>query len=130
MLAEALLSAHDHWTLRRVLAIPGAGPGSWEAERIDAVVAELSRPGALTAALRYYRANAWPSRLATTSEKITVPTLVLWGERDRALSTTLLEGLTALVDDLRVVRFPAAGHWVHLEEPAAVNRELLDFITA
>ena len=36
--------------------------------------------------------------------KVAVPTLVVWGMRDKALLPLQLDGLDALVDDLRIVR--------------------------
>jgi len=54
----------------------------------------------------------------TRDETVRVPTLIVWGERDRALSTDLLDGLEAWVPELRVERLPAASHWVQADEPA------------
>jgi epoxide hydrolase 4 len=125
---ERVLAARDGALLRRLLRRAPALPAFTEAE-IDDYVESLSQPGALTAALDYYRANA--RRIGTArrgSTPIDVETLVLWGERDPALSLSLLEELGDVVGRVRVHRIPRAGHWVHREATAEVNRVLLDFL--
>jgi pimeloyl-ACP methyl ester carboxylesterase len=60
--------------------------------------------------------------------KVKVPTLVIWGMRDKALLPIQLEGLEALVDDLRIERIPDAGHFVPWEKPDAVAAALKPFL--
>ena len=91
----------------------------------------FSQPGALRSALNYYRAafrRMMRSKNRAPFPRIRQPTLVLWGEKDRALSLRLLEGLEKYVDDLQIVRFPDVGHWVHIDAPERVNEELLRFL--
>jgi epoxide hydrolase 4 len=89
----------------------------------------LRPPGALTAALSYYRANVGKRELMGESgQRITVPTLVLWGDRDPALGVELLDGLERYVDDLQIRRFPDAGHWIQNEAPTEVNDALIQFL--
>jgi epoxide hydrolase 4 len=90
----------------------------------------LSQPKALTSALNYYRA-AFRSLLKgapNDARKITVRTLVLWGEGDRALSARLLDGLEDYVENLTIIRFPDVGHFVHIDAAPRVNEELLRFL--
>ncbi len=88
----------------------------------------LSRPGALTAAINWYRAAfRWGLRGAGVIRPVNVPTLVLWGERDRYLGRELLDGLEAWVPSLEVVCFPRASHWLHLDETEAVNAAIARF---
>ncbi len=53
---------------------------------------------------------------------VRVPTLVIWGERDRALPKSLLDGLEQFVPEMRLERIPDGTHWVVHEEPELVNR--------
>jgi epoxide hydrolase 4 len=71
----------------------------------------ISQPGALTAMLNYYRAlpRAW---LKKAKSKVTVPTLVVWGEKDTALSKQLNNNLERWVPKLHLVYVPKANHWV------------------
>jgi pimeloyl-ACP methyl ester carboxylesterase len=57
-----------------------------------------------------------------------MPTLVIWGLKDKALLPVQLEGLDALVDDLRIVTSPSAGHFIPWEEPNTVTSAIRDFI--
>jgi epoxide hydrolase 4 len=128
IVAEAILSANDFWLIRTMFRVMPARPGTFSAEQIDGFITDLARPGALTAALEYYRANAAGLGLGLGSGAIDVPTLVIWGERDPALGTDLLRGLDRVVRELSIHRIPDAGHWVQNEAPTEVNRELVRFL--
>jgi pimeloyl-ACP methyl ester carboxylesterase len=94
------------------------------------------RPGALTAALNYYRAafreglgeevRALLGR-SRRSGAVRMPTLLVWGERDPALGVELTEGLEQWAPDLRVERLPEATHWVQNDRPEAANEALVEF---
>ena len=97
-----------------------------------------SQPGALTGGLNYYRASSLypptaddpgPHKLQLKPEDFTVrvPTLVLWGERDTALLPGCLDGLGAVVPDLKLVRVPEASHWIARERTARVIAEIEAF---
>ena len=61
---------------------------------------------------------------------VKVPTLVIWGEKDRALLTDNLDGLEKVVLDLTVRRIPDGTHWVAHEKPAEVNGHIREFLEA
>ena len=97
-------------------------------EERQAYVEDWKREGALTAMLNWYRASEIvvpepgeqaPLPLWTTLPfpHVKVPTLVVWGMRDKALLPVQLEGLDALVDELRVVKVDEAGHFLPWEKP-------------
>ena len=75
-IAEATLSYAD-WAALRELT-----PGYLD---IDRAIANLSRPGALTASLNWYRANAAPRRPGPPRQwpPISAPTLGVWSDGDR-----------------------------------------------
>ena len=130
LIPEKLLAARDFALLRRLFQMATGDTPAFTAADIDRYVAQFRAPHALTAALNYYRANAQPDavRLGATSQ-ITAPTLVLWGDKDKALGVELLEDLPTVAADVRVRRFPTAGHWIQNEIPDEVNRLLVAFIT-
>lgn len=129
-LAERALSAGNFRAVRAMFRHAPARPGAFSEEDIDGYIAALSKPGALTAALNYYRANFRGDgfRLASSS-KVTAGTLVIWGEKDPALSIGVLEGLDEVASQLRIQRIADAGHWVQNEAPEEVNEALIDFLT-
>jgi pimeloyl-ACP methyl ester carboxylesterase len=89
----------------------------------------LAQPGALTAALNYYRA-AYRNRRQHQMPfpQITVPTLLLWGERDRYLGLPLTDGLEQWVPNLCLERIANASHWVQNDAPDRVNSAILTFL--
>jgi pimeloyl-ACP methyl ester carboxylesterase len=103
--------------------------GAFSDEDVDRYSAAMRTPGVAQAALGYYRAAfRAPSRGPTA---IPQRTLVLWGERDKALSAKLLlDDLHQLVPHLRISRFTNAGHWLHHDLPEVVNRHVIEFLSA
>ena len=109
------------------------------AEERQAYLDDWSQPGALTAMLNWYRASEivvpapgeeasappWTQRPSRSSR---MPTLVVWGLKDKALLPVQLEGLHDLVEDLRLVTSPDAGHFIPWEEPEPVTRAIRDFM--
>lgn len=102
-------------------------------------IAEWSQPGALTAMLNWYRASHLvvpppavplpiPDWVLRAFPVIRIPTLVVWGMRDKALLPLQLDGLDRLVEDLRIVRVPDAGHFIPWEKPQAVADALGPFL--
>ena len=69
-----------------------------------------------------------PDWLLRALPKIRVPTLVVWGMKDPALLPSQLEGLDDLVEDLRIVRLPEAGHFSPWEAGEQVASALRDFL--
>lgn len=104
-------------------------------------IAEWSQPGVFNAMLNWYRAAPimipppgvtvpLPDFLARAFPSVKVPTLVVWGMRDKALLPLQLDGLEALVDDLTIERVADAGHFVPWEKPEALAAPLRTFLAA
>ena len=127
-LPERLLAAGDYRLVRAMFRYLPAQP-AFDADDIQRYVDCLSRPGALTAALDYYRANLRHDGIRLAAQVRTdAPVLVIWGERDPALGVQLLDGIERFAPRARVHRIPHASHWVQNEAPEEVNRLLLDFL--
>lgn len=129
-LPELVCRWHRFALLRRTLMTGAVSRGRAGKQDLARYVEALHRPGALTAALNYYRAVVRDTRRGAmpAPRVIDVPTLVLWGERDPYLGPWLTEGLEEWVSDLRLERFPRAGHWVHVQAAEQVNRSLVGFL--
>ena len=116
----------DDWRLARELL---GGDGD-----LERYVADLSRPGALTAALNWYRANVPPEVLfaadAPSLPPVRCPTMGVWSSGDRYLTEELMSGSGAHVQGVwRYERVEGAGHWIPLDAPDHLNRLLLEFLT-
>ena len=90
----------------------------------------LLLPGALTAAINYYRASGRAALFDRTGSwpKIECRSLLIWGEKDVALGVELTEGMERYFEGpLRKEFLPEAGHWVHSEKPTLVSELLTEF---
>ena len=110
-------------------------PGSdWLPEPLRQQYRDLWSMG-LNGGLNYYRAS--PLRPPTPQEQgvmaiqfapefvtVKVPTHVIWGEGDLALSPSLLDGLENYVPQLTLTRVPDASHWIVHERPQFVLAEI------
>ena len=95
-------------------------------EVLDRFREALQQPGAATAAINYYRAAL--RRPSFHARPIDCPTLLIWGDQDRALGPELIPGTERIAPDLRVEHIPDSSHWVQQDAPEEVNRLLLDFL--
>jgi epoxide hydrolase 4 len=92
----------------------------------------------LTSAINYYRANFGALFFQKKKEsedlsddRVRVPTLLMYGERDQFIVPETLEGVNRFVDaPFREARFKNYGHWIQNEAPAEVNAELMSFLAA
>jgi pimeloyl-ACP methyl ester carboxylesterase len=116
--AEAALLGDDARRLRELYG--GAVP----ADRVEADVAVLTRPGALTAALNWYRAMS--PHDADGLGLVTVPTTYVWGTADVAFGRRAAEASGNFVDaDYTFLALDGASHWIPDEAPDAVANEVL-----
>lgn len=110
-----------------------------ESKERQAYLDQWSAPGALTAMLNWYRASgivvpapdeeaAAPAWTNAPFPKLAMPTLVVWGLKDKALLPVQLEGLHELIDDLRLITVPEAGHFIPWERPEPVIAAIRDFM--
>jgi pimeloyl-ACP methyl ester carboxylesterase len=60
--------------------------------------------------------------------KVTVPTLIVWGDEDVILPRSDQEELAARIQDSQLVVYRGAGHTFYLEEPERVAADLVTFI--
>ena len=56
-------------------------------------------------------------------------TIIVWALRDKALLPVQLAGLEAVIDDLKIVTVPDAGHFIPWEKPEPVIAAIRDFMT-
>lgn len=62
--------------------------------------------------------------------KLSVPSLVLWGEGDRILSPRWATRYVEMIPDARLVMIPSSGHMPQIEAPRLVADAILRFVGA
>jgi pimeloyl-ACP methyl ester carboxylesterase len=124
--AEDLLLADDARRLRRMLS-GGEGESGIPAEAIEQYVSVLSAPGALTAALNWYRAMSSADRV----DPVGVPTTYVWSDGDVAIGRTAAEACANYVTgDYRFVELPGITHWIPEQAPDQLAAAVLDRISS
>jgi pimeloyl-ACP methyl ester carboxylesterase len=124
--AEDVLLADDSRRLRRMLS-GGEGDSGVPAEAIEEYVAVLSAPGALTAALNWYRAMSSKDRV----DPVGVPTTYVWSDGDVAIGRTAAEACANYVTgDYAFVELPGITHWIPEQAPDQLAAAILDRIAS
>ena len=132
-LPEFILSLNDFALLRRALKETTAERGIITDSDIDVYKKAWAEPDALTSMLNYYRANVVGRLLgpSVSEKKITVPTLFVYGQQDRAIIPESVRGVGDVIDakfDQFLV--PTAAHWIQQEIPNEINEILLEFLAS
>ncbi|WP_238019817.1 alpha/beta hydrolase [Dactylosporangium sp. AC04546] len=113
--AEEVLLADDARRMRALFA----GSGLTD-EGVDQYVRPLQEPGALTAALNWYRAMNPKGDLIGIG-RCHVPTTYVWSDDDLAIGATAARGCASHVAaDYRFVPLPGVSHWIPDQVPGAV----------
>ncbi len=122
-LPEFLLRRKNAAPIRRAFVDMAIDKSRFPEEVTDHYRANALIPGALTAMLNYYRAIVRYDRKARENAPVNVdvPTLLIWGEADSALSKATALGTDAYVKQLTTRFIPDVSHWVQQEAPETVN---------
>lgn len=128
-LPERMLGRGGAAPIARIFRDSAVNKARFAQPEVEPYRAAAARPGALTAMLNYYRALLQvPDIRAIGDGRVDVPTLVLWGEQDVAISIEVLDGTEQYVPDLTVQRFPHASHWVQQDIPEEINAALVEWL--
>ena len=123
-LGEAFLRHNDYEAVHQWMGHP----------RASEVVAELERDGQIRTHLLWYRANLPPDAFVSEPPVLALigaPTLGVWSSGDRALGEQQMRNSSRYcVGGFDYVRLEGFGHWLPLEAPAEVTREILAFVRA
>lgn len=120
--AEQALPRDDWALLREWLGKPAD---------LDRYLTDLARPGALTAALNWYRANITPESFARPRRipPVACPVLGIWGDGDVACGEEQIVGSQAYVTgEWRYRRITGAGHWIPRDAPEELSALLVEFL--
>jgi pimeloyl-ACP methyl ester carboxylesterase len=129
-LPELLIQLNDYQALEQALQGMAINPNAFTRADIEAYKNAFAKPGALTAALNYYRniLQSGSSRQRSWSV-LEVPTLMIWGEDDIPLGKELTYGTEKYVRNFQTQYIPHCSHWVQQEQPQLVNQFIHEFLT-
>lgn len=117
-LSEWMIKAFNWRMLRSFSGNPLEFP-AWKAA--------LGRPGRLTAAINYYRANMW-DMLFKRWCRVSVPVEGVWGSQDRFLTELQMQHSAQHVQGPWHYTVLQGGHWIQLEQAVAFNQTLLQWL--
>lgn len=130
---EWVLNKNSFEYLARMLTLSGRKNTFTEADMIEYKKA-WSQKGALTGMLNWYRAAVRRglrytfSRRKPPARRVKVPTMMLWGRRDIALSVDMAQPSIDLCDQGELTLFEKSTHWVQLDASLEVNQKLIEFM--
>ncbi len=134
--AEMAVSLNDFAFIDRLWAEWSPGYEMPAADR-RALKDMFGQPGVLADALAYYRQvfgttptpAEWAERQGRLGDPIAAPTLYLHGTTDGCMAAYLSDGMEAMfTGGYRRVLIEGAGHFLHLEQPKAVQDAVVGFL--
>jgi pimeloyl-ACP methyl ester carboxylesterase len=69
-------------------------------------------------------------KLGHRLHRVTVPTLVLWGDSDKVISHAYAAAFAALLPNAEFAVIPDAGHYPHIEQPTSFVAAIARFVAA
>ncbi|TMS55381.1 alpha/beta fold hydrolase [Mycobacterium sp. DBP42] len=126
--SERLMLGRDGKGKAIARSLISSGLPSEAAERDARAMAE---PGALTAALNWYRAMPLSRSGLGKAQSITVPTLYVWSDRDIAIKAKPARDTAKYVSGpYRFETLAGVSHWLPEEKPAEIAEMFLQWSTA
>ena len=95
---------------------------------LDQYMADMSRPGRMTAAMNWYRANVIDAFIKNFG-KCKIPVLGIWSDQDAYLNEKQMKkGTRKYMDaDFQYERISGAGHWLQVEKPEEFAKLAIEF---
>ena len=129
---EMILGAKNAKLVGQMIKRSSSSPSMFPSEVIDKFTESASKPGSLEAMINYYRGLIRGGGMRRQAQLgfplIDIPTLMIWGEEDVALSKKTTLGTDEFVTDLTLRYLPRVSHWCQQEQPDIVNLMISNFI--
>lgn len=131
--AYNIVTANDYYRLRRLY-------GGWfeklSEQQQKMFIQQWSSETSMQNTFAYYK--CMPNLVTTRTKakidiklpniRIEVPTLMLWGMKDTAFVPEVLNGVDQWVENLKLVKFNDADHWLHHQLPRKVLANINTFL--
>jgi len=128
-LPEFLLRLND-WKAIRAMMLASSRPDTFTKADLQRYARAWSRPRAMHSMINWYRAAARTRTARLQDLHVHVPTRIIWGSKDIALSRRLAPLSLEMCDDGELFVLDEATHWVQHDEGGRVNRLILEFLQA
>ncbi|MDY7024053.1 MAG: hypothetical protein SWJ54_22340, partial [Cyanobacteriota bacterium] len=132
VLPEIFLQADDYRAIASSFIDMAIDKSAFTPTDLDVYKDAAAKRGALTAMINYYR-NIFPAFFNLQERPqwglLAVPTLMIWGEEDKALGKELTYGTEEYVQDFQIRYIPNCSHWVQQEKPELVNQYMREFLS-
>ena len=121
--------------VRKLIVNGSSNRDIWDDATLSVFADKMREPERARAGVQVYRVfnmkEIWPIvRGRYLRQRLEVPTLVLFGTDDFAISTDLIEGYESHADEMRVELVPGCGHFIADERPDLVGERAVDFLAA
>ena len=126
-LPEAL-SRMQNWRVVCRTLVKSSRPGTFSVDDLDTYRKAWSQPEAFTCMVNWYRAIIQRPPRPFKNPRISIPTLLIWGAKDRFLGRHMAQPSIDLCDKGRLIFIEEATHWVQHEEADQVNNLLTEFL--
>lgn len=133
-LPEATTRANNFRALLRSTGMVADG-SSFTPEDIEMYLEAWSQPDALTHMIHWYRAifrgdSSYLREIHNAGGmKITMPTLAMWGTQDAYLEVDVIHESIKDCDEVELILFEDAGHWVQYDKADEVNAHIDRFVS-
>ncbi len=104
-------------------------PAKVTPELVDRYYDLTLRAGNRAAIVARFQQSSAPSPVDRLPELL-MPTLILWGDRDRLIAPATAERFRQSIPGSRVIRFAALGHVPHEEDPVSTLPPLREFLAS
>jgi pimeloyl-ACP methyl ester carboxylesterase len=105
--------------------ISSANKNTFSRQEMIAYKTAWRNPGAVKAMINWYRAYKYSQ---PALKRISIPTLILWGKKDKFLLPEMAEKSNLLCSKGKLILIEDATHWLHHEKVAKVNQLIQNFL--
>lgn len=126
-LPEKLLSLSNWEPVAKVLQNTSR-KGTFTEEELQHYRIAWSNSNGMRTMINWYRALVSKADESNLSNRVTVPTFVIWGAQDQFLGSDLATKSLEFCDNGQGILLGEATHWVQHEESEKVNQCILDFV--
>lgn len=119
------LSSLSNFKILEKTIVASANKNTFSKQEIAQYKTAWRNPGAVKAMINWYRASKYSH---PALKRINVPTLILWGKKDKFLLPEMAEKSHLLCARGKLTVIEDATHWLHHEKPEKVNQLIFNFI--